>query len=383
MEAIPFIVGRPVTGEYFINRQKELKRAKDMLVGGQGIALISPRKFGKTSLLERLLEELKKGGFLVGKVNCQTTADIEELAREITQTALAGEPSAFDALRSVWERKISPVLKRIKSLSGSIAKVITLHVEFTERRVTDKELLRGSLGFIEEYAKEKRKRMIFAFDEFSDLAERDGQVLKLMRAIMEGHKNVTYAISGSQESTMEFIIGSKQSPFYLFFKEIRVGTLPELDVRAFLRKRFEKFRVKPAEGAIDRIIELAGRIPDYTQRLAGECYDLTRNGELTIEHVSSAYEKVLDELSIAFDEKWNALSKAALQMKVIKTLAISPTPYVLRKSGVDPKLIKQAVDELIRKGYVKQTGRAEYEFVDPLFKEFINRRIAVSPFHLY
>jgi hypothetical protein len=378
METIPFIVGRPVSGEYFINRQEELRRAKDMLVGGQGIALISPRKFGKTSLLDRVLDELKRGRFLVGKVNCQNTADVEELAREITKVTLKGEPSAFDALRSVWEQKISPVLKRIKSLSGSIANIITLHVEFTERRVTDRELLRGSLGFIEEYAREKRKRVVFAFDEFSDLAERDGQVLKLMRASMERHKNVTYVISGSQESTMEFIIGSKQSPFYLFFKEIRLGPLPKRDTREFLRRRFKKFGVKPTSEAIDRIIELAQRIPDYTQRLAGECYDLVRGERLTVEHVNKSYEKVLDELSIAFEEKWGTLSKAALQMKVIKTLAATPSPYELRKRGVDPKLINQAVEELIRKGYVKKMGRAKYEFVDPLFKEFVRRRVIVS-----
>lgn len=366
---IPFKVGRPVTGPYFVNREEEIEKIEAGVEAGQSLALIAPRKLGKTSVLKEALEKLGDD-YLVGMVDCMEIADLEELAKGISREVSKSDPSLLDSLKSVWQGSISKVLKKVKKVGGDIAGILTLFVEFEEEKISERELLKGSLDFIEEYAKDKEKRMVFVFDEVSDLYERDGEILKIMRSKMQNHDNASYIISGSQESTMEYIIKAEESPFYLFFTEVKLKPLPPEGLKDFLEERFSKFGVVSDSEAIDQIVELTKGHPGHTQRLALKAYYLSQESEkLKVQDVNEAFELTLDELSVAFEEKWNKLTRAPLQMKIIKALAKGENPY--QAISKEKSSISNQLKTLTQRGYLRKIEKGKFEFLDPLFKEWV------------
>ncbi len=364
---LPFVVGRPVSGEHFIDREEEFRIFDEMLKAGQSVALISPRRFGKTSLLLLVLERLKKEGYLTGMIDCSRAIDTEDLAKRITSEVLKNESTAIRLLRSTWEGVTSLVVRNLKKLDATLASILEVHLEFQERRLDDRKLLEESLDFIEKYAKSKRKRMVFVFDELSDLYERDGKLLKLMRSVMQTHDSVAYVISGGQEATMSFITSSKQSPFYLFFEHVPLGKLPDEEVFRYIKRRLKKFNVEAEDRAINLIIQLTGCHPDYMQRLALTAYHLAGK-ELNENTVRRAYDLMLEEIGNVFEERWRSFAGAPLQAKILQAIASGENPYSLRASRA---LVSRMLGELIRKGHLRRRERGKYEFIDPLFKKWL------------
>jgi len=81
-------VGKPVTGEELIGREKEINQILSTIKAGQSVALIAPRRFGKTSIILEVLDRLKKDKLYTGSIDLFTIKDIERLAYEITSQVL-------------------------------------------------------------------------------------------------------------------------------------------------------------------------------------------------------------------------------------------------------------------------------------------------------
>ena len=67
-----FVTGVPVTGNDFAGRKQELGAARHFLQNGQSVVVIAPRRFGKTSLILTILQELQKNGSCVADVDLFT-----------------------------------------------------------------------------------------------------------------------------------------------------------------------------------------------------------------------------------------------------------------------------------------------------------------------
>ena len=60
MNKIPFEYGSIAENEYFIDRIEDRRDLKSFLGGGINVMLISPRRWGKSSLVKAAMEELKQ-----------------------------------------------------------------------------------------------------------------------------------------------------------------------------------------------------------------------------------------------------------------------------------------------------------------------------------
>ena len=77
-------VGKPVTGSELIGREKEINEIIQTIKAGQSVALIAPRRFGKTSIMMEVLNRLNSEKYYTGNIDIFTVPDIEQLAFEIT-----------------------------------------------------------------------------------------------------------------------------------------------------------------------------------------------------------------------------------------------------------------------------------------------------------
>ena len=381
---VPFIAGGPVAGQYFVNREEELEKISLLVKAGRSVAIISPRRYGKTSLLISLRRSLESENFLVGYIDCMTVPDLADLSQEIAEAILQNEPRVLKLLRDVWtgaKGAIAEAMRRVRELEVEISDILTIHVEFAEGKGDARKLLESSLDFVEKYAQKIRKRMILILDEFGELQSKDSELLRLMRSRIQFHKSVSYIISGSQVHTLKYIATSKASPFFGFFEVFLLDQLPEEDVKEFLEKRYREFGIEPKLEAINTLISKVGGHPFYVQKLALRAYlDIIAGKKmLSSGVVESAYEEMISELTPLFEAMLSDLSKASIQLKVLKVMAKRDTssPYVIlgEDKTLVPQKVKQAVDQLIRKGYLKKMKRGRYEFIDFAFKDYLKRII--------
>lgn len=81
--------GKPVYGNNLIGRDKEIRLIKELILSGQSIVVIAPRRMGKTSLMIELIRQLKDEGYFTCNVDVFSTPNIPTLSRRITESVFA------------------------------------------------------------------------------------------------------------------------------------------------------------------------------------------------------------------------------------------------------------------------------------------------------
>lgn len=371
MERI-FPVGMPVTGENLIGREKEIEEIKALLKIGQSVILIAPRKYGKTSLILEILNQLKREGHFVALVDLFGVVTKRHLAEKVVDTVLLN-------------RKLQHSVKAIKENLLRAMKMVELKqavqdfefiLGFSDRRVDEDELLDDSLDFPEQFAQKSGRHLFLAFDEFGDLLKLNGDpLIKLMRAKFQLQQNVTYLFSGSQESLMEELFAKKRSAFFRFG---RIFHLSFLSVEAFTRhikRSFDQVGIGIEGPAIEGILSRTMCHPYYTQLVCQICY-LTVKGiktEVSPADVQESYRKaVLFEKSY-FEEMEISLMENKYQLLLLRQL-ISDEGSAYRLGGINKQYIYKLIVALQRRGVIKRVEKGRYAFVDPLFKEYLKLR---------
>ena len=218
-------VGKPVLGSNLIGRSAELKLIKELLKAGQSVVIIAPRRMGKTSLIMELLHQMNNESYFTAYTDVFSTPDITILAERITETVLANRK--FDqAFRRVL-KNVSEIVQNIKFRQE--IEDFNFIIDFNNKTQQSKwELLENSLDFIEKYSEKHKKQITVAFDEFGDIKKLDGNdIVKLIRAKIQMHKNAAYIFSGSYESVMQELFVSKNAPF---FRMARIISLDNISI---------------------------------------------------------------------------------------------------------------------------------------------------------
>lgn len=379
----PFLAGPPVTGELFAGREKEMTRLLHLVKEGQPVAILSPRKLGKTSLIKQ--SELKMRGIIPVYIDCWEIYSKEEFAEAVIEKTVEAystfgrKPELIARVKHFFTKRVSELMDSVRSVEGEIGGILRIIVEFRERSAGSKALVAAALNFPEKLAKERKVRFALIFDEFQNLREFNGELLKALRANIQHHQNVSYVISGSQQSVLEFLLLDPSSPFYRMFEFIRLGALDGKTAMDFVKGRFNKFGVRISEQDVLRICSMTGNHPFYLQKLCLKVYNNTLEGRRP-PSPEAAYDEMMDELWPSFEEGFGALDKAPIQKDILKIMAIygakTAKQASLRRNDLSVQSANQLLRELVSKGFLIKEGRGRYDFSDAIFKEFLMRRFS-------
>lgn len=265
----PFRYGSPVTGPYFAGRARELAALVDRMGNGINVAVTAPRRYGKTSLLERAAEEVTAAGGALVRANLLLTPSFEALA-----SRLATE--AYHLPGGVWRRTVQAVPEFLKRLRLRP----TVTVDDAGKPVFG---FAGSLGasdaaqvledvyrLLAEIAEDRPA--VLLLDEFQAAADLDRHLPGLLKALADAHPQVGLVVAGSKQHLMESLVLSDRAPLYRMAERIALGPIDPAVMTAFLRARAADGGKQMTEGAAVRIGELAGPIPYDIQRLAYEVF---------------------------------------------------------------------------------------------------------------
>lgn len=361
-------VGRPVTGEELIGRETEVNDIIRTLNSGQSVALIAPRRFGKTSIMLEVLERINKAGFYTGNIDFFTIPDIKRLAFEITSQVLKNRKldSAFEKLKT----NVGEVLTNIKlrqEIEGA-----EFILSFGKQEKDSWEQLKSSLMYIDEFAGKHNKKICFAFDEFGDLEKLDGnEIIKLFRGVIQNQHNSVFLFSGSYESVMTKLFISSKSPFFRMVKIIQPGFIEEKSLMEFMKAKFSLLNVQVTNDDIMQGIKFTRGHPYYIRLFIQELYFLYLQYRKT-PVVSVVFENMLISENNYLEKLWEEISNKKGIKTVLLKIIETGKPYSGKEiAGVN---ISRSIKELLGKGlvYLKDSS---YYLTDPLFEEYVNVKI--------
>jgi uncharacterized protein len=378
----PFVYGEVVPVEAFFDRVTELDRLTLDLLAGQKVFLISPRRYGKSSLVRQALRAAERSGALAVEVTVSSyssyVAFLEGYAR-----ALLGVETRLDRA-TAWLKDMLGATRpevRIEPEAGGKGKG-RLAVSFPAAR-TDRDVSRLAqevFALPGRIAEARGRRLAVALDEFQAIgAFNGGSVEHALRAAVQHQRQVGYVFSGSEPSLMERMLG-RSRPFYKAGPVMRLQKIPADLFAEALESRFRATRIRPAAGLGSAIVELAGNLPYDVQRLAHEVWDDARaagSRSVGLEDLHATLTRLLGEHNELFDATWQRLTlsqRAALRAAVLqdgRELLSADVRSRHRLGGAST--VQASLTALVREDVLARDG-TKYAVVDSLFREWVARR---------
>lgn len=352
----PFKFGTVVDGEFFTDRKEELPQVQQMLSGRNHLVIISPRRYGKTSLVRKAV--LGSGRPAVF-VNVQMALSATGLAELLLKSFFAIHP---------WER-IKDALKKFRVMPVFSYNPATngMDVAF-DAAAKGSTALEDVLTLMDEKS-DSGKRLIVVLDEFQEIANLDPGTDKLLRAVMQLQKNINYLFLGSEESMMTAIFEDIKSPFFHFGSLMRLGRIPEEDFRCFLTERLAAVRGEKAEKDALEILAITKCHPFYTQQLAAVLWDQCERGNQDAT-VQNAAHRILESLSTSYTVLWSRLNRT--NRRVLETLSRGAGLQEIR--DYPTSTVYTAAARLKKDGILVREDNFDLE--DPFFSLWINRTMS-------
>ena len=360
--------GKPVTGSNFIGRRKEISQIMGLLNHGQSVVLIAPRRFGKTSLVNEIIRQMRITGSYTTYVDLFSTPTKEILSAHITRAVLKNKKldGSFNRLRN------SAVAMMRNASLKAVINDFEFILNFAGGQFNDWQLLEDSIEFIEKYAVKNKVQMICGFDEFGDIKKLDGdRIIKLFRSKIQHQQQTSYIFSGSYESVMSNLFVEKKSPFHRFARIYYLGYIEPPEFSRYIQHVLSIEKVPAEEKLVGSLLEFTRGHPYYTQ-LALQ--------QILLEHAlykkSPDLQYLLNEMLIIensyLEKVWEDIASRKEDIKTILALVRSYQSLYrsLRNEGVN---IARSLKSLTGKGLIFRNNEAEYILSDPLLEYWIKK----------
>lgn len=280
---------RVASGQRFCNREAERKLLKELIEQKRPTVLISPRRYGKTSLAYKVTEELKYPFCVIDFL-----------------TAYNDESICGCIINGVSEliSKIMPLnLKTVKFLEkcfhGVKISILSKLVELEFTSVLEKndpvrqvlEVLKG----LEILAGKLNKLVVVFIDEFQRVleTERGGAIQGAIRSIAQTTKNIAFLFSGSSRHMLIQAFDDSNQPLYMMCEKIFLGRIAANDYIPYIQ---EAAKIRWAEEldvtVVERIIALSETHPFYVNFLCSKLWQKDRP-PLKIDDVDAGWQECL------------------------------------------------------------------------------------------
>jgi hypothetical protein len=380
----PFVYGEVVPAAAFVNRVVDLDRLVNDLAAGQKIFLISPRRYGKSSLIRHALIAMARRGAL--------TVDVTVSSFSSYVAFLEGYARALVAAETRWERARTWLGEMIRSARAEVRYspdpslatpgVGALTVSFPGVR-TDRDVARLAeevFALPARLAEARKRKVVVALDEFQAIGGfNGGSVEHALRAAVQHQRDVGYVFAGSEPSLMERMLTPKR-PFYKAGPVMRLEKIPADEFASAIDSRFSRSGIRPEPGLGAAIVDLAGNLPYDVQRLAHETWDEVRSASrrrATLDDLHQALRRLLTEQQMMFEAIWQRLTLP--QRAVLRAVVVEDGRELLsadargRHRLGGPSTVQAALAALMRDDVISREAE-RYAVVDSLMREWVARR---------
>jgi len=364
----PFIFGKLAVGENFTNRKDELKKLTQNFLSGTNTMLISPRRWGKSSLVLKAANEIFQQDrsikvVLIDLFNIRNEEEFYRVLAEHIMNAVSGKLT--DVISNV-KRFLKQLIPKI-SLSPDSQQEFSLSFDWQELKKQPEEIL----NLAENIAIAKGLRIIVCLDEFQNIAYFEDPLAfqKKLRASFQHHQHVTYCLYGSKRHMLKEVFASPSMPFYKF-GDLMFLTKISIDYwGTFIVNRFEETGKKITGEQARKIAKIVDCHPYYVQQLAQACW-LRTDKNVSDSVIDQAIETLVLQLSMLFQNITETLSNSQinfLQALLDGVSQISSKQNIEKYNlGTSANIVK--VKKALIKKEIIDDHPGELKFLDPVYE---------------
>lgn len=291
----PFLTVGYAGPEYFCDRVDETAKLTRLLTNGNNVALISPRRMGKTGLVRHCFAQKKIASkyntFIIDIYATKNLADlVYEMGRQIVNT-----------LKPKGKKAIEFFIDMVKSLKSGVTFDVQ-GIPSWSMQLGDIQAPLITLDEVFRYIDSADKPCLIAIDEFQSIMQYPEQnVEATLRTFVQRCNNARFIFSGSQRSMMSEMFASAARPFYQSVSIMNLDVIPEDKYQTFIKTWFERGERQITDVVIHEAYERFEGVTWYIQKLMNTLYSITGKDETTdVEKLEIAINEIVDENADAY-----------------------------------------------------------------------------------
>jgi len=363
----PFVFGRAAEDTYFTDRTEDAKRLMANLTHGIHTILISPRRWGKTSLVKKVIREAARPDIrfvFIDVFQCKSEYDFYKVFANEMVRQTSSKLDEWVETAKTFLSNVSPKF----SFGTDPMNDFELSFEWNPKESTERDILH----LPERIAWKKGVRMVVCIDEFQQIAG----FQKKLRSAWQHQQEVTYCMFGSKKHLMENIFNDKSKPFYKFGDMMFLKKIPTEEWVPFVCNKFRETGKAISEQQVAHICELTENLSSYVQHLAWLVW-YKADKIVSNEDIDAAVDDLLEQNKIFFQREVEQLTE--FQLNFLRALANGVSTgfsrkEVIRKYRLESSANIQSVKKsLLKKDLIDIDGQM-IAFDDSLFKLWIQRQ---------
>ena len=373
MKTNPFIVTGKIAPEYFCDRVAESARLIKSITNGNNLVIISPRRMGKTGLIQFCYDKPEiRGEYYTFFIDILHTSSLRELSyllgKEIYETLLP---------RS---RKMARLfIQTLKSISGKFGFDPVSNLPTFNLELGDIERPEYTLDEIFQYLSHADKRCIVAIDEFQQIAKYpEKNIEALLRAYIQKQENSNFIFAGSERHMMQEIFSSAARPFYHSTDMLELKAIPPEIYIPFIISHFQECQRSIDAENVEKVYNLFKGHTYYIQKTFNEAFADTLEGtECTIGTIRGAIDEMIASNDTIFREILSNIPEK--QKTLLYAIAkdgeaerITSSEFIKRHSLTSASSVQSATKKLLEKDLITEDNKF-FSVTDKLFAMWINR----------
>lgn len=372
MSLNPFVADAPRPASELIDRESEWRELADLAEGGHNARLSAPRRYGKTTLLKKVVLEAERRGMATVYVDLFGVLTAHEVA-------LRMETAYYESLKGPLARWFLGVRRKWRPAVGVPTPVGELAVR-SESSDDTSRILHELLDLPKAVHTRSGKRTLVVFDEFQDLLAAGEELDGMVRSRIQHHSTeASYVFAGSHPGLMTELFSSKERPLFGQARALRLPPLPDADLAEYIGLRFDETG-RDAGASLEPLVGLVRGHPQRAMLMAHHLWNTTPvHGAADEARWSEAVRLAQLELQEGFERMWDDFT--ANQRRTLAAIAWTG-PWgqgtslyansTLERFRLPKASARDVLAALIRRGDVEQAGAGDSpRIVDPLFELWI------------
>jgi hypothetical protein len=373
----PFVFGRIARDENFTDRELETSHLAGNFRSLINTIIISPRRWGKSSLVEKAagMAVKKERSLRICRLDLFSIRSEEQfyitLATEVLRSASAKWEEAVDSARKFLKQLVPKI-----TLNADPANEFSLSFDWAEIKKNPDEIL----DLAEKIAIRKKLKMVVCIDEFQNIGEFDDPLFfqKRLRSHWQKHQNVSYCLYGSKRHMMLDVFTSPSMPFYKFGDLIFLEKIDTESWTLFISERFSSTGKSIGVNEAQMIVKLADNHPYYVQQLAQQAW-LRTVRTCDSDTVKQAFRSIIGQLSLLFATITETLT--VNQINLLRALVAGETALSSQEVLSKYRLISSANVNRSRKSLIEKeildNSAGAITFQDPVYRSWLETEFFV------
>ena len=369
----PFFIGRYVDKQYFCDREKDTETLVRHIINGRNVALISPRRLGKSGLIHHTFaQDVIKDRYTTIYVDIYATKDLCEMVKALSEAIV----KAVGQKKS-WHEKFFSFIKSLR---------VGFHIDAVSGEpsfdigIGDIENPDKTIRELFDYMEASEKPCILAIDEFQQIREYpQTNTEAFIRSLVQQCSRTSFIFCGSKRHTMTDIFYSPAKPFFQSVISQSLKPIPMETYVEFAGRMFSQRGKILDRDAAEAIYRMFDGCTWYMQMMMNEMFALTKEGMIcTTEYIDFAWDNII----LAQEDRYQAIlyGLAPKQKQLLQAIArdrtvegITSSDFVKRHRLVSASSVQAALKPLLKNDIVT-CEEGIYRIYDYFFADYLAKK---------